>query len=64
MNRIVSAAALTVALWGLARWLDRRYVREHADPNSDPNSPTERRENEGGPVSLPGWTQSSQARRS
>jgi len=60
MNRIVSAAALTVALWGLARWLDRRYVREHADPNS----PTERWENEGGPVSSPGWTQSSQARRS
>jgi hypothetical protein len=59
MNRIVAAAALTVAVWSLTRGPDRRYVRAH----SEPHNPTERWENEGGALSSPAWTQSSQARR-
>jgi hypothetical protein len=59
MNRIIAAAALTAALLGLARWLDRRYARVRAEPHN----PTERWENEGGSVTSPAWTQSSQAPR-
>ena len=59
MNRIIAAAALSIAVWGLARWLDRRYARARPEPHN----PTERWENEGGAVSSPAWTQSSQAPR-
>jgi len=55
MNRIITAAALGVVVWGLARWLHRRYVpvrSKHSDP-------TESWENEGGSVSSPAWMQSS-----
>ena len=44
MNRIITAAALTVALYGVKRWIDRRYLQARpALPN-----PTESWENEGG----------------
>ena len=44
MNRIIAAAALMAAFWGLKRWLDHRYVQiGHAARN-----PTETWENEGG----------------
>ena len=57
MNRIVAAAALTVAIWGIKRWLDK-----HSAPMPiAPHNPTETWENEGGTVSNPAWTQSSQA---
>jgi hypothetical protein len=47
MNRIIAAAALTAALWGLKRWLDQRYVQiGHTKHN-----PTETWENEGGALS-------------
>ena len=49
MNRILAAATLTVALWGLKRWLDARYVRI---PRA-PHSPTETWENEGGALLSP-----------
>jgi hypothetical protein len=59
MNRIIAAAALAAAVWGLARWLDRRYARLRKEPHN----PTERWENEGGALTSPEWTQSSQAQR-
>jgi hypothetical protein len=47
MNRIITAAAVAAALWGLKRWLDHRYVQiGHAARN-----PTETWENEGGALS-------------
>ena len=47
MHRIITAAALAAALWGLKRWLDHRYVQiGHTARN-----PTETWENEGGAVS-------------
>jgi len=47
MHRILTAAALVAALWGLKRWLDHRYVQVgHAARH-----PTETWENEGGTVS-------------
>ena len=58
MNRIVAAAAITVAIWGITRWLEQRSARMPAAPHN----PTETWENEGGAVSSPpAWTQSSQA---
>ena len=58
MNRIVAAAALTMAIWGIKRWLDQRETRIARAPHN----PTEAWENEGGAVSNPpAWTQSSQA---
>ena len=44
MNRIITAAALTVALYGVKRWFDRRNFQLRVAP---PN-PTESWENEGG----------------
>ena len=55
MNRIIAAATLTVALWGLKRWLDRRYVRI---PQA-PHNPTETWENEGGALLSPAPAESS-----
>ena len=47
MHRIIAAAALAAARWGLKRWLDHRYVQiGHAARN-----PTETWENEGGALS-------------
>lgn len=44
MKSIIAAAALGAALWGLKRWMDRRYVQiGHAA-----RDPTETWENEGG----------------
>jgi hypothetical protein len=57
MNRIIAAVALTVAIWSVARWLDRRYAAHQ----SEPHNPTERWENEGGALSSSAWTQSSPA---
>jgi hypothetical protein len=58
MNRIVAAAALIVAIWGIKRWLDQRSARIPIAPHN----PHETWENEGGAVSNPpAWTQSSQA---
>ncbi len=57
MNRIVAAAALTVAIWGIKRWLDQRS----AQLPTAPHNPHETWENEGGTVSPAAWTQSSQA---
>lgn len=44
MKSIIAVAALGAAIWGLKRWLDRRYVQiGHTARN-----PTETWENEGG----------------
>ena len=59
MNRIIAAAAVTIAVWGLTRWLGRQFVRNRPEPHS----PTESWENEGGALSSPAWTQSSRAQR-
>jgi len=59
MNRIIAAAVLTVAIWNLARWLDRQYARAHPELRD----PTERWENEGGALASTAWTQGSQAPR-
>jgi hypothetical protein len=58
MNRIIAAAAVTLAVWGVTRWLGRWHARNRPEPHS----PTERWENEGGALSSPEWTQSSKAR--
>ena len=57
MNRIVAAAALAVAIWGIKRWLDQLGARMPIAPHN----PTETWENEGGAITSPAWTQSSQA---
>jgi hypothetical protein len=59
MNRIVTAAAIAVALWGLKRWLDQGRARSPIAQHS----PTETWENEGGAVSSRARTQSSEAPR-
>jgi hypothetical protein len=60
MNRIIAAAAVTIAVWGLTRLLGRRFVRNNPEQH---HSPTERWENEGGALSSPAWTQTSKAPR-
>ena len=47
MHRIIIATALAAALWGLKRWLDRRYVQV----GRATRNPTDTWENEGGAVS-------------
>ena len=59
MNRIIAAAAVAIAVWGLTRLLGRQFVRNHPEPHS----PTERWENEGGALSSSAWTQTSKAPR-
>jgi hypothetical protein len=59
MNRFIAVAALTGAVWAVAHWLDRRSARTHLEVRN----PTERWENEGGALSSPEWTQSSESQR-
>jgi hypothetical protein len=44
MKRLITAAALGAALWGIKRWLDQPYVRAPQVTHH----PTESWENEGG----------------
>jgi hypothetical protein len=56
MNRIVAAAAVIIAIWGLKRLFDQPSARSPIAPHN----PHETWENEGGAVPSEAWTQSSQ----
>jgi hypothetical protein len=47
MNRVIAAAALAAAAWGVKRWLDQRYVQIAPAQRNQ----TETWENEGGALS-------------